>query len=140
MYVMFTCMSLSLGMPARPSAAHPSCAGPKRRKTAPQSGCPHYKPDRVEDLSGLALAEVQDIEQLVSKGRGLGACPYYSSRRALRMAEVHMYVGRTVALNVHSSNNVLLLGHRLAVSSLHTYCFGNGSSPCGVFTAYVLFW
>ena len=94
MFVMFTCMSLSLGVPAQPSAAHLPRAGPKRRRTAPQSGCPHYKPDRVEDLSGLALAEVQDIEQLVSKGRGLGACPYYSSRRAVRMAEVHMYVRR----------------------------------------------
>ena len=65
-----------------------AAAGPKRRRTVPQSGCPHYKPDQLEDLSGLALAEVQDIEQLVAKGRGLGACPYYSSRRAVRMAEV----------------------------------------------------
>ena len=113
MFVMFTCMSLSLGVPAQPSAAHPPRAGPKRRRTAPQSGCPHYKPDRVEDLSELALAEVQDIEQLVSKGRGLGACPYYSSRRAVRMAEVRMYVGRAMALNAHSSNNLLLLGYRL---------------------------
>ena len=85
MYVMFTTF---LPLWACSSAVAPAHAGPKRRRTAPQSGCPHYKPDQLEDLSELALAEVQDIEQLVARGRGLGACPYYSSRKAVSMAEV----------------------------------------------------
>ena len=37
-------------------------------------------------LSGQA--RVQDIEQLVETGRAMGACPYYSARKAIAAAEV----------------------------------------------------
>ena len=36
-------------------------------------------------------AQVQDIEQLVSAGRELGACPYYGVRYAIPAAQVHKY-------------------------------------------------
>ena len=75
-------------IPSPLTAVADSGGAAKRPRRSPQSGCPHYKPDQLDDLSGLALAEVQDIEQLVAKGKGLGACPYYGSRRAVRLAEV----------------------------------------------------
>ena len=37
-------------------------------------------------------AQVQDIEQLVSVGRELGACPYYGVRYAIPAAQVSIYM------------------------------------------------
>ena len=58
----------------------------KRAKTT--AGCPFRKESAIATLYDQTLLEVQDIEQLVTAGRKLGACPYYASRKAVSDAEV----------------------------------------------------
>ena len=58
----------------------------KKQKCA--SGCQFFKKEAIKTLQDQALLEVQDIEQLVTKGRKLNACPYYASRAAISDAQV----------------------------------------------------
>ena len=58
----------------------------KRAKTS--SGCPFSRQTGIATLHDQTLLEVQDIEQLVTAGRKLNACPYYASRKAVSDAEV----------------------------------------------------
>ncbi|XP_044253892.1 ATP-dependent DNA helicase DDX11 [Tribolium madens] len=58
--------------------------------------CPYYKQTTIEDLKDLTLTEVQDIEDLVKKGKDLNACPYYSSRLAAEDAEVVLVPYNTI--------------------------------------------
>lgn len=57
------------------------------RKNIGQS-CPYYKQDPIEDYKDSALVEVRDIEQLVTLGKQMRACPYYGTRLAVPDAEV----------------------------------------------------
>lgn len=58
----------------------------KRQKGG--SSCPFYKQQSIGDLKDLALVEVQDVEDLVSSGKEMAACPYYASRKAAEDAQV----------------------------------------------------
>jgi chromosome transmission fidelity protein 1 len=58
------------------------------KKSCGSSGCPYLQQRAVERLRDEALLEVQDVEQLVTVGRQLSACPYYGSRAAVRDAQV----------------------------------------------------
>lgn len=54
---------------------------PKKKKTKKQCGCPFYKNhSKIENLSDKIISKVQDIEEVVKKGRELEACPYYAER------------------------------------------------------------
>lgn len=46
-------------------------------------------------------AEVQDIEQLVTVGRQLKACPYYGVRYAIPAAEVGVLVTSLVGISIN---------------------------------------
>ena len=52
----------------------------KRRKKGYQNGgsCEFFKSSAISNLRDHSLLEVQDIEQLVQKGRQMNACPYYA--------------------------------------------------------------
>ena len=51
----------------------------KKRKKGSQSGsCEYFKSSAISNLRDQSLLEVQDIEQLVQKGRQMNACPYYA--------------------------------------------------------------
>jgi chromosome transmission fidelity protein 1 len=63
-------------------------SGKTVKKSCGSSGCPYLQQKAVERLRDEALLEVQDVEQLVTVGRKLSACPYYGSRAALRDAQV----------------------------------------------------
>ena len=52
------------------------------------AGCPHMRQKRIATFADHALAEVQDIEQLVIMGTRLKACPYYGARKAIDLAQV----------------------------------------------------
>ena len=61
---------------------------PKRRKGGGTQGCPYYKQDPIQVYKDSVLMEVCDIEQLVSLGKQMKACPYYGTRLAIPDAEV----------------------------------------------------
>ncbi|XP_053400123.1 ATP-dependent DNA helicase DDX11-like isoform X2 [Mercenaria mercenaria] len=60
----------------------------KRKKTGSSQGCPYYKQDPIQDFKDSALVDVRDIEQLVSLGKQMKACPYYGTRLAVPDAEI----------------------------------------------------
>ncbi|XP_013417223.1 ATP-dependent DNA helicase DDX11-like [Lingula anatina] len=62
-------------------------AKPKRKKNSTGS-CPFYKQENMLDLRDKTLSEVQDIEELVSAGKQLKACPYYGTRYAIPAAQL----------------------------------------------------
>ena len=58
------------------------------KKQKCSGGCQFNKKDSIQSLQDQALLEVQDIEQLVSKGITMKACPYYASRAAVNDAQI----------------------------------------------------
>jgi chromosome transmission fidelity protein 1 len=58
------------------------------KKSRATTGCSYFQQRAVERLRDEALLEVQDVEQLVTLGRKLSACPYYASRAAVGDAQV----------------------------------------------------
>ena len=52
------------------------------------SGCLLYDGTEVVLMFGLFQGDIHDIEELVSMGRELKACPYYASRFASPLAQV----------------------------------------------------
>ena len=52
------------------------------------SSCQFKNKHSESSLANRSLAEVNDIEEIVSMGKEAGICPYYSSKRAVRNAEV----------------------------------------------------
>lgn len=58
----------------------------KRQKGC--GSCPFYKQHAIDKLSNCALAEVQDVEDLISASKEIGACPYYASRKAADNAQI----------------------------------------------------
>ncbi|KAI9141155.1 helicase C-terminal domain-containing protein [Paraphysoderma sedebokerense] len=57
-------------------------------------GCEYYRRDPVERANQLrefrdwSLASVRDIEELVTLGKELKVCPYYGTRKAIRVAHL----------------------------------------------------
>ncbi|XP_064609498.1 ATP-dependent DNA helicase DDX11-like [Liolophura sinensis] len=58
----------------------------KKRKS--MGTCPFYKQDHLQDYRDRILMDVNDIEQMVTMGRQMKACPYYGSRFAVPSAQV----------------------------------------------------
>lgn len=76
------------------AAASCATAGPaaKRQKSSKKEAksgpCPYHQRGKEQRLADHALARIRDIEDLVSLGTALEACPYYATRRAVRAAQV----------------------------------------------------
>ncbi|XP_061389339.1 ATP-dependent DNA helicase DDX11 [Musca vetustissima] len=67
------------------------CAKKKSRINMKSMGkCSHKSQALVQELSELSLAEILDIEDLVSEGEELKACPYYAARMAIQMGQLVM--------------------------------------------------
>lgn len=60
---------------------------PKRKRKS-RVTCPFYSHEQMQSLRDEVLVEVKDIEQLVSLGKEMKACPYYASRYAIPPAQV----------------------------------------------------
>ena len=60
----------------------------RRRKKTGSGRCPFHKQSTIENLRDQALLKVLDIEELVSHGKRLNACPYYASRHATNDAQI----------------------------------------------------
>jgi len=60
----------------------------KGQKKGCGGGCPYYKRANIDALKDQALLQVMDIEELISAGRRVRACPYYAARAAVEDAQV----------------------------------------------------
>uniref|UniRef100_A0A4W3IQS8 DEAD/H (Asp-Glu-Ala-Asp/His) box helicase 11 n=1 Tax=Callorhinchus milii TaxID=7868 RepID=A0A4W3IQS8_CALMI len=60
---------------------------PKRKRES-RAVCPFYTYEQMQFLRDEVLVEVKDIEQLVSLGKEIKACPYYGSRFAIPPAQL----------------------------------------------------
>ncbi|KAJ8927462.1 hypothetical protein NQ314_020059 [Rhamnusium bicolor] len=92
--------------------------------------CPYYKQTAIDELRDWALVEVQDVEDLVSSGKELSACPYYASRKAAEDAEVVLIPYNTLlhkatreANGICVQNNIVIIdeAHNLleALAQMH---------------------
>ena len=64
---------------SKPKKTDASPPNKKRKKGSQSSGsCEFFKSSAISNLRDQSLLEVQDIEQLVQKGRQMNACPYYA--------------------------------------------------------------
>lgn len=70
-----------------PSAINEKCTE-MQRETNKTKRCPYMKFKQVNLLKEHILSSVQDIEDIVKKGRSIGSCPYYATRVAVPEAEV----------------------------------------------------
>ncbi|XP_078369659.1 ATP-dependent DNA helicase DDX11-like isoform X2 [Oculina patagonica] len=59
---------------------------PKKKKLA--KGCPFYAYQQLQKFRDHVLVDIKDIEQLVSVGEELHACPYYGTRLAIPPAQL----------------------------------------------------
>ncbi|XP_021933898.1 ATP-dependent DNA helicase DDX11 isoform X2 [Zootermopsis nevadensis] len=106
-------------------------SGKAVKKSRGSSGCPYLQPRAVEGLRDEALLEVQDVEQLVTVGRQLSACPYYGSRAAVGDAQVvvvpyntllHKNTRKACGINLEGSVVVIDEAHNLldTISHIHS--------------------
>lgn len=70
-----------------PSAINERCLE-LQRETNLEKRCPFIKSKQVNLLKEEILTTVQDIEDIVSRGKTLGSCPYYAARMSVAETEV----------------------------------------------------
>ena len=61
---------------------------PNKKPRVPSTGCPYYNQNNMELYKDRVAAQVHDMEQLLSLGKEVKACPYYSTRYAIPGAQV----------------------------------------------------
>ncbi|RXM29112.1 putative ATP-dependent RNA helicase DDX11 [Acipenser ruthenus] len=61
---------------------------PRKRRGPRKAVCPFSSPPAMQTLRDQALAQVRDIEQLVTLAKQNRACPYYGGRLAIPAAQV----------------------------------------------------
>ncbi|XP_051886100.1 ATP-dependent DNA helicase DDX11 [Pristis pectinata] len=92
---------------------------PKRKRKS-RVTCPFYSHEQMQFLRDELLVEVKDIEQLVSLGKEMKACPYYASRYAIPPAQLVVMPYQTL---LHSStrraSGIKLKGQVLVIDEAH---------------------
>jgi chromosome transmission fidelity protein 1 len=94
-------------------------------------GCEYRKEDRCLDLRDAVLSKVQDIEDVVQLGKLTRTCPYYSSREAIKAAELVtipynslVHKGTRDALGLSLPGNVVIIdeAHNLidSINGVHS--------------------
>lgn len=81
------CVNLDVLKLKDPSAINERCME-MQKETSSEKKCPYLKGKQVNLLKEDILSSVQDIEDIVGRGRSLGACPYYASRLAIPESEL----------------------------------------------------
>ncbi|XP_069759331.1 ATP-dependent DNA helicase DDX11 isoform X3 [Narcine bancroftii] len=91
-----------------------------KRKRKSRVTCPFYSHEQMQSLRDEVLVEVKDIEQLVSLGKEMKACPYYASRYAIPAAQLVVMPYQTL---LHSStrraSGIKLKGQVLVIDEAH---------------------
>lgn len=87
----------------------------KRQKNS-NCKCPFYKQSQIEELRDEILTKIQDIEELVTNGKELKACPYYACRKAAEDGQVILVPYNTIlhkatreANGIKLKNNVVII-------------------------------
>jgi chromosome transmission fidelity protein 1 len=101
-----------------------SSSSSKRQKKIPNSSivesCPHHKAHREKQFADVILNEVRDIEDIVSAGKSVDTCPYYSSRSAVRDAQiVCLPYNMLLSSEMRSSLGISLTGNIVVVDEAH---------------------
>lgn len=87
---------------------------PKKKQKIKNCSCPFNKKTLIDDLSGLALNEILDVEDLVKYGKELKACPYYASRKASKDAQIIFVPYNTILhKSTREANGILYLFFKL---------------------------
>nr|CAH7753344.1 unnamed protein product [Callosobruchus chinensis] len=101
------------------------------------NSCPYFRQAGIENLRNVALSNVLDVEDLVSCGKDLQACPYYGSRKAAEDAEVILIPYNTLlhkatreANGIRLENNIVIIdeAHNLldALEQMHAVVLSYG--------------
>ena len=104
---------------------------PKKKAKTSTCACPYKKSEVINKLKIKTLMDVHDIEELVTKGRELKACPYYASRQAVQDAQVVVVPYNTLlhqatreACQINLDNSVVIIdeAHNLleTIASIHS--------------------
>ncbi|PFX19248.1 putative ATP-dependent RNA helicase DDX11-like protein 8 [Stylophora pistillata] len=102
---------------------------PKKKKVS--NGCPFYMYQQLQKFRDHVLVDVKDIEQLVSVGEELHACPYYGTRLAIPAAQlvvlpynILLHKSTREACGIKLKGNVVIVdeAHNLidTISSVHS--------------------
>lgn len=107
-----------------------------QNETSANKKCPYLNISKVRKLKEDILGTVQDIEDILSRGRTLGSCPYYASRMAIPEAELvvlpynnllHHETRKASALDLKESVVVIDEAHNI----LETICSIHSASISG---------
>lgn len=102
-------------LPSEKNTGAETTEGKKRRVS--RTVCPFNSYEPLQLLRDEVLVEVKDIEQLVSLGKEMKACPYYGSRYAIPAAQVDI-CGSPLEALLTSGNRWL----RFFVCNLVPFC------------------
>ncbi|XP_046853376.1 ATP-dependent DNA helicase DDX11-like [Xenia sp. Carnegie-2017] len=103
----------------------------RNKKFKSANGCPFYDYQRLQHYKDLILMEVKDVEELISVGEDVEACPYYGSRYAVPKAELVvlpynmlLHQASREACGIKLKGNVVIIdeAHNLidTISSIHS--------------------
>lgn len=113
-----------------PAAINERCIE-MQRETNKEKKCPYIKLKKVNDLKENILSSVYDIEDIVSRGKMMGSCPYFATRMAVSEAELvvlpynnllHQDTRKASSLNLKDSIIVLDEAHNIleTICSIHS--------------------
>eukprot|EP00963_Diacronema_lutheri_P011162 scaffold1328_cov375-Pavlova_lutheri.AAC.13 len=130
------CMDLQ--RKANKRSAHDAQEGRNSKKEG--AGCPYLqeKDTQISDLGKKLLAQAMEIEEVVDSGMRKGACPYYSSRKAVESADVVLLPYQALfhrdardALGISLEGNVVIVdeAHNIvdAVSDIYSTALSKAS-------------
>lgn len=91
-----------------------------QKETKPINKCPFLQKGRIQRLHEDILGQVQDIEEIATRGRYHGACPYYASRSAYSEAElIVLPYNNLFHLQTRSALNLNLVDSVVIVDEAH---------------------
>ncbi|XP_059833719.1 ATP-dependent DNA helicase DDX11 [Hypanus sabinus] len=113
------CLEMQKNKRADRKGSEDAQEAPKRKRKS-RVTCPFYSHEQMQFLRDEVLVEVKDIEQLVSLGKEMKACPYYASRYAIPPAQLVVMPYQTL---LHSStrqaSGIKLKGQVLVIDEAH---------------------
>ena len=126
-----------------PSAINERCME-LQKESKSNARCPHIKAKELDLLKDDILTTVHDIEDLVSRGRAHGSCPYYAARLAIPEAELvvlpynnllHRETRQASSLDLKENIVIVDEAHNIleTICSIHSVCV-NGLQLIGSHT------
>lgn len=91
---LYRCLELQKNKQSKVTQTGTSKEVIKKRKCS--GGCPFNNKININKLSDEMAARIQDIEELVSRGQEISACPYYAARASVKRSQVRWILYLTV--------------------------------------------